>query len=139
MKKENLSMKKRHLFKYYGESESCKLRLDMDELYENIKVDKPKEVPDSCIRDGYYIVRRGGRYIEYMCCNKCWYLMDKNISRIYVMYKCQLYPPSFSENDMNMLFKYKKFIKKDSLDIANAYNYMLSIRNTRRESMIYFL
>ena len=40
---------------------------------------------------------------------------------------------------MNMLFKYKKFIKKDSPDIANAYNYMLSIRNTRRESMIYFL
>lgn len=128
--------KRKVYFKYLGNVDKVKnlVQFLLDFQDENLnKVNRPNEVPKCCVRDGEYIICRNKEYLEFLCLNNKWYYRDKYSDITIMMSYCLLYPPSFSEKDMNFIYKYSKYVTKRALNIANAYNMNLYLRSIRRE------
>lgn len=128
--------KRKVYFKYLGNVDKVKnlVQFLLDFQSENLnEVNRPNEVPKCCVRDGEYIICRNKEYLEFLCLNNKWYYRDKYSDITIMMSYCLLYPPSFSEKDMNFIYKYRKYVTKRALNIATAYNMNLNIRNTCRK------
>lgn len=128
--------KRKVYFKYLGNVDKVKnlVQFLLDFQSENLnEVNRPNEVPKCCVRDGEYIICRNKEYLEFLCLNNKWYYRDKYSDITIMMSYCLLYPPSFSEKDMNFIYKYGKYVTKRALNIATAYNMNLNIRNTCRK------
>lgn len=138
-------MRKKFLFKYLGDIDSVRSIfefMEMDDLTNEYPiVERPKEVPSNCEREGRYLIRgrNKGEYEEYLFYKGKWRCTNSFMSREFMICYCNLYPSSFSKEDMNNLFKYKKYIKEESLDIARAYRIMLNLRESEREARKLFL
>ena len=131
--------KRKVYFKYLGEEDVVRSLIEFlsDLQDEDLnETERPNEVPESCIRDGKYIICRDKKYLEYLCLDSKWYYRYKYDDMEIMMMECQLYPPSFCEKDMNFIFKYKKYVTKRALSIANSYRMSLNIRNMKRMSML---
>lgn len=129
--------KRKVYFKYLGDVDEVRNLVQFlsdfqDEGFN--EVNRPNEVPKCCVRDGKYLICRNKEYLDFICLDNKWYYRDKYNDICIMMRDCLLYPPSFSEKDMNFIYKYRKYVTKRALNIATAYNMNLDLRSIRREA-----
>lgn len=128
--------KRKVYFKYLGDVDEVRNLVQFlsdfqDEGFN--EVNRPNEVPECCVRDGKYLICRNKEYLDFICLDNKWYYRDKYNDICIMMRDCLLYPPSFNEKDMNFIYKYKKYVTRRALNIANAYNMNLDLRSIRRD------
>lgn len=128
--------KRKVYFKYLGDVDEVKNLVQFLSDFQDegfSEVNRPNEVPECCVRDGKYLICRNKEYLDFICLDNKWYYRDKYNDICIMMRDCLLYPPSFNEEDMNFIYKYRKYVTKRALNIANAYNMNLDLRSIRRE------
>lgn len=128
--------KRKVYFKYLGDVDEVRNLVQFlsdfqDEGFN--EVNRSNEVPECCVRDGKYLICRNKEYLDFICLDNKWYYRDKYNDICIMMRDCLLYPPSFNEKDMNFIYKYKKYVTRRALNIANAYNMNLDLRSIRRD------